>query len=282
MVPLAVGSQTNGSVIRPAAYCGVVGYKPTRGSIPLGGALAQSRPLDTAGVFARSVEDAALLAEQLMAADGHGAGPERGTLTAATKQQPPTLLRLAFVKTAVWPSAEPDCREAFAGLLRRLDGCAEEVALPEMFGQAIDWHRTVMEADLAKSFAAEYERGRDRLSPKLREMIESGQRTLAVDYSRALDRMEELGAYLRDFLAGHDAIMTPATVGTAPRGLESTGSPAFCTLWTFLGVPAVTLPLLNGSDGMPLGVQLAGAKGDDAGLLRTACSLVELIDRGGQ
>jgi Asp-tRNA(Asn)/Glu-tRNA(Gln) amidotransferase A subunit family amidase len=182
------------------------------------------------------------------------------------------------VKTAVWPSAEPDCREAFAGLFKRLNGCAEEVTLPEMFGHAIDWHRTIMWADLAKSFAAEYDRGRDRLSPKLREMIESGQRTLAVDYSRALDRVEDLGMRFRDLLAGYDAVVTPATLGTAPRGLESTGSPAFCTLWTFLGVPAVTLPLLKGADGMPLGVQLVGAKGDDAGLLRTAGSLVELID----
>jgi Asp-tRNA(Asn)/Glu-tRNA(Gln) amidotransferase A subunit family amidase len=280
MVPLAIGSQTNGSVIRPAAYCGVYGYKPSRGLIPLRGALAQSRPLDTAGVFARNVEDAALLAEQLIASDWHDphARPRaHPDLTSVAKQEPPTPPRLAFVRTNVWASADPECKEAFVRLLQRLGSYAEEVVLPDWFGQAIDWHRTIMEADLAKSFASEYDRGRDRISARLREMIERGQQCRAIDYNRALDRVGDLEAHLQRVFADYDAVVTPATLGTAPRGLESTGSPAFCTLWTLTGVPAMTLPLLKGADGLPLGVQVIGAKGDDARLLRTARWLAGLI-----
>jgi Asp-tRNA(Asn)/Glu-tRNA(Gln) amidotransferase A subunit family amidase len=280
MVPLAVGSQTNGSVIRPAAYCGVVGYKPTRGLIPLEGVLAQSSPLDTAGVFARSVRDAALITEHLIA-DGRPKSDDPGhahaSLSAVTRQEPSARPRLAFVKTVVWENAEPDCKEAFTDLVRRLDGVADEVTLPDAFAAAIAWHQTIMEADLAKSFAAEYERGRAQLSAKLCEMIERGQRYLAVDYSRALDGAAELRDEFARLLAGYDAILTPATLGTAPHGLESTGSPAFCTTWTLLGAPAVTVPLLEGADDMPLGVQLVGAAGDDARLLRTARWLTGLV-----
>jgi Asp-tRNA(Asn)/Glu-tRNA(Gln) amidotransferase A subunit family amidase len=127
-----------------------------------------------------------------------------------------------------------------------------------------------MLSDLAKSFAREYARGRDHLSPMLRGMIEDGQKRLAVDYNSALEQARRLYLSLHEVFADYDAILTPATTGTAPRGLEATGSPIFCTLWTLTGVPAVSLPLLKGANGLPLGVQLVGAKGDDARLLRTA------------
>jgi Asp-tRNA(Asn)/Glu-tRNA(Gln) amidotransferase A subunit family amidase len=134
-----------------------------------------------------------------------------------------------------------------------------------------------MEADLAKSFAREYEIGRDRLSSRLREMIESGQRTLAVDYNRAVERVATLRAILDDLFTQYDAILTPAAPGEAPVGLGSTGSPVFCTTWTLCGVPAVTLPLLSGASGMPIGVQLVGPKGGDGPLLRTAHWLTETV-----
>ncbi len=146
--------------------------------------------------------------------------------------------------------------------------------LPELFDEAVDLHRTIMEADLARSFEREYADGKDRLSPILREMIERGRKVLAVEYNRALSQIPALNHALDKIFEWHDAILTPATTGEAPVGLESTGSPIFCTLWTLCGMPAITLPMMQGAHGMPIGVQLVGAKGDDARLLRTARWLV--------
>ena len=134
-----------------------------------------------------------------------------------------------------------------------------------------------MAVDLARSFAAEYERGRDQLSERLRQIIEDGRRALAIDYARALDLVPTLRASLDPLFERYDMIVTPATTGQAPRGLTSTGSPAFCTIWTLLGLPAVSLPLLTGADGMPIGVQLVGRFGDDARVLRTARWLVTTV-----
>ena len=277
MVPLAVGTQTNGSVIRPAAYCGVVGYKPTYGSISRHGVLQQSRPLDQVGVFARSVEDAALLAEQLMAYDTRDpdmAERARPHLLRTALDEPPVTPRLAFVKSPVWDKADDDAKAAFAELVQALGEDIEEIALPPAFDDAIAWHRTIMEADLANSFAREYEQGADQLTAILREMIERGQTYLAVDYNRAIERQVGLNYLLDGIFEVYDAILTPATTGQAPVGLGSTGSPIFCTIWTLCGTPAITLPLLQGAAGMPIGVQLVGPKGDDARLLRTARWLV--------
>jgi len=273
MVPLAIGSQTNGSIIRPAAYCGVFGYKPTRGLISLYGALAQSAPLDSIGMFARTIEDLALIADQLTVFDGRDPNQlpyARAALSDILVQKPPTPPRIAFVKTPVWPKAAAETQEAFSQFTQTLGSHVTEVALPDSFDKAIDCHSVIMLSDLAKSFAREYERGRDQLSPTLRNMIEDGQKRLAVDYNLALEQARRFYQSLQQIFADYDAILTPATTGTAPRGLEATGSPIFCTLWTLTGVPAISLPLLKGASGLPLGVQLVGARGDDARLLRTA------------
>jgi Asp-tRNA(Asn)/Glu-tRNA(Gln) amidotransferase A subunit family amidase len=135
-----------------------------------------------------------------------------------------------------------------------------------------------MEADLARSFKREYENGKDKLSAILCEMIERGQSCLAVDYNDAVGQVSVLNGVLAQIFEKYDAIVTPATTGEAPIGLESTGSPIFCTIWTLCGTPAITLPLLQGASGMPIGVQLVGPKGDDARLLRTARWLTKVIE----
>ena len=273
MVSLAVGSQTNGSVIRPASYCGTHGYKPTHGLISRHGVLAQSPPLDTIGVFARSVAGLALLAESLMGFDARDPDMRRRArphLVATAATEPPTSPRIAFVRSPIWAKADADARTCFMDLAERLGDQCVDVELPPSFDAALDCHRTLLCADLAKSFAALYARGREALSDVLRGMIEEGQRTLAVDYNRALDLSRALSAELDQVFEGYDAMLTPGTTGQAPRGLSATGSPMFCTLWTLTGVPAVTLPMLEGEDKMPIGVQLVGRRHDDARLLRTA------------
>jgi Asp-tRNA(Asn)/Glu-tRNA(Gln) amidotransferase A subunit family amidase len=280
MVPLAIGTQTNGSVIRPASFCGVYGFKPSHGLIPRTGVLAQSPPLDTVGVMAADLKGLALLAEPLMAFDAKDPASQpraRPQLLEVLRAGPPVPPKLAFVRSPVWDQAAEDTKAGFAELVDALGERAEEAALPASFDDAIEIHRTIMEADLAKSFAREYDRGRDQLSARLCEMIEAGQRVLAVDYNRALERAAALNAALDHLFEQYDAILTPAAPGEAPSGLSSTGSPVFCTTWTLCGVPAVTLPLLRGASGMPIGVQLVGEKGDDARLLRTARWLIETV-----
>jgi Asp-tRNA(Asn)/Glu-tRNA(Gln) amidotransferase A subunit family amidase len=280
MVPLAIGSQTNGSVIRPASYCGVFGFKPSHGLISRFGVLTQSPPLDHIGVFARTVEDLALLAEPLGGFDARDPAtrleaPPR--LLEVACQEWPLPPQLALIRSPVWDQAEDDLRAGFAELTDALGERLTEVELPEAFNAAHEMHRLIMSVDLARSFAGEYERGRDQLSERLRGIIENGQRALALDYSHALDRVPVLRASLDPLFARYDMILTPATTGQPPRGLESTGSPTFCTIWTLLGMPAVTLPLLTGAHGMPIGVQLVGRFGDDARVLRTARWLVATI-----
>jgi Asp-tRNA(Asn)/Glu-tRNA(Gln) amidotransferase A subunit family amidase len=274
MAPGAIGSQTNGSVIRPAAFCGVVGFKPTHGLIPRTGALLLSRILDQVGCFARTVEDAALLAE-IMTGYDEGDPDTRATATppfaAVAAQEPPLPPRFAFVKTPSWGVAEPATHAAFAELVDALGAdAAAEVELPSTAQHIVEMHQVIMDVDMARNLNREYEKAGDKLSGKLRDLIERGRKHLAVDYRRSVDLIESINESIDDVFNEYDAILTPAAPGEAPLGLNSTGNPVFCTLWTYLGMPAVTLPLLTGPAGLPMGVQLVGRRGNDARLLRTA------------
>lgn len=281
MVPVAIGTQTNGSTIRPASFCGVYGFKPSHGLISRHHMLQQSRPLDHVGVFGRTIEDVALAAEPMMAYDENDPDTRpraRPALVQTAAEEPPVPPRLAFIKTPVWEQADEDTKAAFAELMEHLKENAEEVRLPEVFNNAVDWHRTILHADLARSFGREYAQGKEKLSPILREMIEHGQKVLAVDYNRAVENRVLLVRILDEIFKWYDAVLTPAAIGEAPRGLGSTGSPVFCTLWTLCGMPAVSLPILEGSGGMPMGAQLVAPKGGDARLLRTARWLVSAVE----
>ncbi len=273
MVPLAIGSQTHGSTIRPASYCGILGFKPSHGLISRHRMLALSRALDHVGMFARTVEDIALIAEQLMGYDENDPDTRPGgrlELRAVATAEPPMPPKFAFVKTPAWDKAEDDTKEAFAELVEHLGPQASEVKLTEPFEQARALLEIILRTDLARHLGREYERGRDQMSESLREMIEDGQKHLAVDYLRAIEMAELLGEALDGLFDDYDAILTPAAPGEAPQGLEATGNPMFSTIWTLCGVPAITVPIMQGANGMPLGAQLVGRRRDDARLLRTA------------
>jgi len=273
MVPLATGSQNNGSVIRPASYCGVYGFKPTRGRISRHGVLKQSPSLDQIGVFGRTVEDLALLAQALMTFDPRDEATRpaaRDNLLPCVLQDPPAAPRVAFIKTPVWDQATDTTRHAVGRLAARLSDRIVEVSLPPIFDSAHAIHRTVMEPELAINYAAEYAMGKECLSATLRQIIERGQAAPAIEYIGAQQQVPRLTRALDELLAEYDAVLTPATPSEAPEGLGSTGSPVFCTLWTLCGVPAISMPLLRGVGGMPLGVQLVARRGEDARLLRTA------------
>ena len=267
MVPVAIGTQTNGSVIRPAAFCGVVGYKPGFGLIPREGILRQSPTLDQVGVFARSVTDAARLAAVLI-------GGDTGVQLIAAAAAAPAVPGLGWMRTAAWPGAAGDTRAAFEDLAHR-HGLAE-VVMPAVAASAWDWQRTVMEAEIAAHFVDEWAHGRDRLSASLCGQIERGRALAPQAVAAARARIATLNAAFDPIFDQVEALVTPAVPGTAPRGLDSTGDPVFCTLWTFAGLPAITLPLLKGANGLPLGVQLVARHGNDAGLIRAAAALWQL------
>src|SRR5438034_1658258 len=279
MVPLALGSQTAGSVIRPAAFCGVYGFKPTHGLIPRSGVLQLSRTLDHVGLFARSIDDIALLAEELAGYDEGDPDTRpraRIPFQMISSEEPPIEPMLAFVKTPHWEKVDAGTREAFAELAGALGERVEEIELFASAADAWSWHKTIMEAEMAANFEREWQQGRDKLSEQLRSLIERGRETRAADYQRALRRTRPMVESFDElFMERYDAILTPAAPGTAPKGLSATGDPSFCTLWTLCGMTALSLPLLQGSDGLPLGVQLVGRRGFDARLLRTARWLVE-------
>jgi Asp-tRNA(Asn)/Glu-tRNA(Gln) amidotransferase A subunit family amidase len=187
----------------------------------------------------------------------------------------------AFVKTGRWQEVEPDAREAFAELVTFLGDRVEEVELVASAAETAAWHRTIMDAEVAVNLDREWRTGRDGLSASLRARIEAGHQVRAPEYLRALARVPELDAsFVELFEQRYDAILTPAAAGTAPKGLESTGDPAFCALWTMIGMPAISVPILSGANGLPIGVQLVGPRDGDARLLRTAHWLAAQVAAG--
>ena len=282
MVPLAVGSQTNGSVIRPASYCGVVGYKPTKGLISRHLVLQVSRPLDQIGVFANSIEDAALISEQLIGHDKQDPDTSlnpRPKLLAASRQKPPMEPILAYIKLPFMDKLEDDVMEGFNEVKDELKSKVDEIELPEGFTKIPDWHKIIMESDMARSFSEEYKKSKNKLSDKIIEAIERGMKYTSVEYNNALAKIDVANAYFNQFFHDYDAILTPSACGEAPKGLESTGNPIFCTIWTYCGMPCISLPLLQGKNGLPVGVQLVSSLFDDERLFRNASWLTSKIKR---
>jgi Asp-tRNA(Asn)/Glu-tRNA(Gln) amidotransferase A subunit family amidase len=191
--------------------------------------------------------------------------------TRILEEEPPIPPLLGFVKTPHWERVTPEAKEAFGELIATLGDRVEEIDLIASAADAWEWQKTIMEAEMAANLEREWQIGRDKLSPQLRSLMERGRETKAIDYQRALAGIPRIVESFDElFTERYDAILTPAAPGSAPKGLGSTGDPTFCTLWTLCGMPAVTLPLMQDSAGLPIGVQLVGRKNFDARLLRTA------------
>jgi Asp-tRNA(Asn)/Glu-tRNA(Gln) amidotransferase A subunit family amidase len=263
-VPAALGTQTNGSVIRPAAFCGVVGFKPTQGLIPINGALTFSHTLDQPGLFTRCVADAAWLAASLTGEEGKPA------LSLDVRSTPP---RLAAVKTPVWDQAGDDAKQNFhqnIETIRRGGAQVEEVELPEIFSDAHRAVRTVMAVESALNLGELHRKQAPLLSATLNDFIAEGAAAGAVVYLQALQLRQTLQDELDRFLTKYDAIITPPATGEAPATLEQTGNPTFCSIWSLCGVPAITIPVGFGSRGLPLGLQIVGPRGGDVQTLSSA------------
>ncbi|MGA1228211.1 MAG: amidase [Burkholderiaceae bacterium] len=285
MVPVAIGSQTNGSVIRPASYCGVYGFKPSMGLIPRTGVLEQSPSLDQIGVFARNIDDIAMVTEAMVGHDGldpSTMGQAAMRLAEVAVSEPPLPPRFCFVKTPWWDQVSPEAREAYEAFVEHLEGCVQHAAVPDIVAQAVDWHRAINEPELAFCLQREWNHHRELLSPALRDRVERGMATPMMEHLIAKDRMAHVASAFDEYFLDFDAILCPAALGTAPTGLSSTGDPIMSTVWSFAGLPALSLPLMNLSDGLPLGVQMVGRRKYDARLLQAGRWLVSEFLRRNQ
>jgi Asp-tRNA(Asn)/Glu-tRNA(Gln) amidotransferase A subunit family amidase len=207
------------------------------------------------------------------------AAPSLGRVMA---QEVPADPHFAFVRTPVWDQAEQVTKDGLRELIEAVNDSRENtvdiVDLPVPFAELHEDHCKLMEADLARSFSDEYKRGKTELSAVLCEMIERGQQVSASDYDSALGKIQDYRAFLEEIFDEYDAILTPATPGPAPAGLDATGSPVMNTIWTFCGTPAINVPLLQSPEGLPIGVQIVGAQDDDARLFRSTRWLLDILN----
>jgi Asp-tRNA(Asn)/Glu-tRNA(Gln) amidotransferase A subunit family amidase len=188
---------------------------------------------------------------------------------------PPLDPKFCFVKTPWWSQVEPEAQEAYEALVEHLDGCVEVVGLPEIVGRAVEWHKTVNDVELAFCLQREWTHSRDKLSSDLKSRIEAGMAVSAKDYLLAKDRMLHVTNAFDEYFDKFDAILCPAALGAAPKGLGSTGNPIMQTVWSFAGLPSLNLPLMNLGSGLPLGLQAVGAFNNDGRLLRSCRWLVK-------
>jgi len=261
MLPLALGTQTGGSVIRPAAYCGVVGYKPSFGLLSRTGVKAISDSFDTVGVFARAVEDAALLVAALSGRDA---------LRIPRKLNAP---RLGLCRTPQWPAARPETHKLFEELPGRLVRAGVRVGaleMPEAFAPLADLHGTIWDYEIARCLADEHRRHRERIREPLRGQLERGRGVSAEAYDAAQRVAHECRRRLSDAMHDFDALVVPSAPGEAPAGLASTGDSVFNRVWTLLHAPCVNVPAGRGPGGLPLGIQVVGRYGEDAKVLACA------------
>lgn len=273
MVPVAIGTQTAGSVLRPASYCGIYGFKPTLGLIPRSGILMQSHTLDTVGVLARSVEDLALLADVMAAQDPSDAvsyARSQPNLLSIARSASPIPPIFAVVKTTAWDTdATAVMKAAFDELVDALGDHCEVIDLVSS-GDAIEAQRIVQLAENAAYYGPLLKRAPALLSDGLKARLAAGLAVPAHEYVDAVRVRDELYGVIDEITTNYSAILTLAAPGPAPKLSDGiTGSPIFNGLWTYYGCPCVSIPLME-ADGLPMGAQLVGARGDDGRLLRTA------------
>ncbi len=267
MVPVALGTQTAGSVIRPAAYCGVVGYKGTYGWTDLTGVHPLAPSLDTLGLFTRRVTDIAPVRAVL-------APGARATITA---RQP---ARIRLFRTPMWEQATPEARRAVERALRMVGdagAATDEAPVPASWADIVATQITIMFAEMGRQFASELRDHGDKLSAAIRDQIEQGQKTTPEAEQAARAKADVLRAEIAELLPPGDVWITLAAPGEAPEGLAATGDPTFNRPWTLLGVPCVALPYRQGPNGLPLSVQLVAARGADDDLLDVAAWVEETL-----
>jgi len=273
MAPLSIGSQTGGSIIRPASYCGVVGYKPSYGLISRNNILRTSYSLDHIGVFARSVEDVALLAKVLIKKDKHDPATihySTENILNETKKGPLFEPKFIFYKTDYWKLVDKKSRESFEYFIKSFKKNIEIFDTPSYFKDIHKYHQIIHETDLANNFSVYFKKYKKKLSKYMQTAIMNGNKYSAKEYAKAIDFMKRGYESYQEVFEDYHGVLSPSSPGVAPKGLKSTGTAEFNKVWSYLGTPCISLPLLEGENNLPLGVQLIGDKYDDQRLLGVA------------
>ena len=273
MAPLSVGSQTGGSIIRPASYCGVVGYKPTYGLISRNGVLKTSEKLDHVGVFGRSVEDVALLAKTLIKKDKFDTASvhySAENMLNETKKGPLFEPKFIFYKTDYWKLVEKKSRESFEYFIKSFKKNIEVFDTPSYFKDIHKYHQIIYDTDLANNFSLYFKKYKKKLSKIMQDAIIRGNKHSAKDYAEAVDFMKRSYESYEEVFEDYHGVLSPSSPGVAPKSLKTTGTAEFNKVWSYLGTPCISLPLLQGENDLPLGVQLVGAKYDDQRFLGVA------------
>ena len=255
MVPIALGTQTGGSTIRPASFCGIVGYKPSFNLINRAGLKFVAESLDHITVMARTVEDVALFAHAVS-----------GIAMPTTAKAPPGSPRVGFCRQPHWHEGTPAMHEALeraAGTLAQKGAQVTEFELTEGFGDVHGDHLAIIDFEAARAFEFEYQNHREKLSPLLLENIENGWRCSRERYDRAMANAVKYRAVLAGRFNHYDFVLTPAAAGEAPAGITRTGNSIFNRIWSLFGTPCVTIPAYSGPNGLPIGVQIVGPYGSD-------------------
>ena len=272
-VPLAIGTQTNGSVIRPASFCGTFGFKPTRGVISRTGVLQTSVSLDQLGGFARSLADVALLTDAITGYDQRDPAslpypaPHMAEGVAEDVPVPPDL---AWFDLPFNDRLGEDAREGFEAVMEILGERVLRMTPADPLSNLVAVQARIHEYEICQHLAATFDSHWDQISDTLKPIVTRGRQIGRMEYEDALAVKASAEAFFADFFLEFDAILAPAAAGEAPKFGTGTGDPIFCTLWTLAGLPCVTLPLLVGATGLPIGVQLIGPREKDNRLLRTA------------
>lgn len=275
MVPLALGTQTGGSVVRPASFCGIHGLKPTLGLISRTGVTLQSHTLDTVGVYGRSLDDIALLVGAL---DQHDATDDVSYARAGTDYDtvPFQDAKLAAFKTPAWGEADDDTKQAFERFVASLAVSEPNLNIAPKFDEICELHKVVQASENVHYYDPLVEKDASKVSDTLKARLETGRTTSVKQYLRAITQRAALHALIDAELTRYDALVCLSSAGPAPAGLETTGNPIFNGLWTYLGLPTVTLPALN-VRGLPCGITLVGRRRGEARLLRVAAAVEQQL-----
>ena len=273
MAPASIGSQTGGSVIRPASYCGVVGYKPSYGLISRNGVLRTSYSLDQIGMFGRKVEDVAMLAKVLIKKDKYDAATihySTENILSETKKGPIFEPKFIFYKTDHWKIIDKKSRESFEYFIKSFKKNIEIFDTPSYFKDIHKYHQIIHETDLANNFSVYFKKFKKKLSKYMQDAISNGNKHTAKEYAEAIDFMKRSYESYEEVFEDYHGVLSPSSPGVAPKGLKSTGTAEFNKVWSYLGTPCISLPLLEGENNLPLGVQLIGNKYDDHRFLGVA------------
>ncbi|MFT5390645.1 MAG: Asp-tRNA(Asn)/Glu-tRNA(Gln) amidotransferase A subunit family amidase [Gammaproteobacteria bacterium] len=278
-MPLALGTQTGGSVIRPASYNGVYGLKPTLGLIPRGGVLLQSHTLDTVGTYARSLEDLALVTDAISQPDpldAHSYLGSRGSLRTAYREAIPSAARLAFLETPAWAQTHDGAKAAILDIVAKLGPACAHESLPAPYDEILDLHGAIFAAENAHYYGDYLTHQPELLSEKLRGRMLDTANVTGREYVNAITQRAVIYQSFQALLGNYDAVLCLSATGPAPHGFSTTGSPAYNSPWTYLGVPCISLPRLT-VESLPVGVQLVGLRGAEGHLFKVARWLDEQL-----